>query len=200
MDQIKKAGTGALSLAALGVVYGDIGTSPLYAFKEAFTGPHALMPSEPNVLATLSAMFWAMMLIISIKYVWVMLKFDNDGEGGVLALTALANRTTKGSAHWKMFIVAAGIFAAALFYGDALITPAISVLSAVEGLSVATPALEHLIIPVTVGVLTGLFIIQRHGTGQHGQTVRPGYTAVVRGVGRTRHNQHRAKPHGIERG
>jgi KUP system potassium uptake protein len=173
MDQTKNAGTGALSLAALGVVYGDIGTSPLYAFKEAFTGPHALNPTEPNVLATLSAMFWAMMLIISIKYVWVMLKFDNDGEGGVLALTALANRSTKGSAHWKMFIVAAGIFAAALFYGDALITPAISVLSAVEGISVATPAFETYIIPITVGVLTGLFFIQRHGTGSMGKLFGP---------------------------
>ncbi len=173
MNQTNKAGTGALSLAALGVVYGDIGTSPLYAFKEAFTGPHALVPSEPNVLATLSAMFWAMMLIISIKYVWVMLKFDNDGEGGVLALTALANRSTKGSMHWKMFIVAAGIFAAALFYGDALITPAISVLSAVEGLSVATPTFETYIIPITVGVLTGLFFIQRHGTGSMGKLFGP---------------------------
>ena len=173
MGQTNKAGTGALSLAALGVVYGDIGTSPLYAFKEAFTGPHALTISEPNVLATLSAMFWALMLIISIKYVWVMLKFDNDGEGGVLALTALANRSTKGSAHWKMFIVAAGIFAAALFYGDALITPAISVLSAVEGLSVATPTFETYIIPITVGVLTGLFFIQRHGTGSMGKLFGP---------------------------
>jgi KUP system potassium uptake protein len=173
MDQVNKAGTGALSLAALGVVYGDIGTSPLYAFKEAFTGAHALAPTEPNVLATLSAMFWAMMLIISIKYVWVMLKFDNDGEGGVLALTALANRTTKGSARWKMLIVAAGIFAAALFYGDALITPAISVLSAVEGLSVATPAFETYIIPITVGVLAALFFIQRHGTGSMGKLFGP---------------------------
>jgi KUP system potassium uptake protein len=92
-DTQNKSGTGALALAALGVVYGDIGTSPLYAFKEAFAGTHGLAPTEPNVLATLSAMFWAMMLIISIKYVWVILKFDNNGEGGVLALTALANRT-----------------------------------------------------------------------------------------------------------
>ena len=165
--------SGVLALAALGVVYGDIGTSPLYAFKEAFVGPHGLMPTEPNVLATLSAMFWAMMLIISIKYVWVMLRFDNDGEGGVLALTALANRSTKGSAHWKLLIATAGIFAAALFYGDALITPAISVLSAVEGLSVATPAFERFIIPITVGVLTGLFFIQRHGTGSMGKLFGP---------------------------
>ena len=173
MDQKKKASSGALALAALGVVYGDIGTSPLYAFKEAFNGPHALAVSEPNVLATLSALFWAMMLIISVKYVWVMLRFDNNGEGGVLALTALANRMSKGSTRWKTFIVTAGIFAAALFYGDALITPAISVLSAVEGLSVATPAFESFILPVTIGVLTGLFFIQRHGTGSMGKLFGP---------------------------
>lgn len=173
MDQTQKAGTSALTLAALGVVYGDIGTSPLYAFKEAFAGTHGLTPTEPNVLATLSALFWAMMLIISIKYVWVMLKFDNNGEGGVLALTALANRSAGNASHWKLLIATAGIFAAALFYGDALITPAISVLSAVEGLSVATPALERFILPVTVGVLTGLFLIQRRGTGSIGKLFGP---------------------------
>ncbi|BCK88323.1 low affinity potassium transport system protein kup [Sideroxyarcus emersonii] len=173
MNQPSKASNGALALAALGVVYGDIGTSPLYAFKEAFTGTHGLTPTEPNVLATLSALFWAMMLIISIKYVWIMLKFDNDGEGGVLALTALANRSAKGAARWTTWIVTAGIFAAALFYGDALITPAISVLSAVEGLSVATPAFEKFIVPITVGVLAGLFFIQRHGTGSMGKLFGP---------------------------
>ncbi|MGC2047780.1 MAG: potassium transporter Kup [Gallionella sp.] len=173
MDQNNKSGTGVLALAALGVVYGDIGTSPLYAFKEAFAGTHGLAPTEPNVLAALSALFWAMMLIISFKYVWVMLKFDNNGEGGVLALTALANRWAHGDSRWKLLIATAGIFAAALFYGDALITPAISVLSAVEGLSVAAPALEKLIIPITIGVLTGLFFIQRHGTGSMGKLFGP---------------------------
>ncbi len=173
MDTENKSGTGVLALAALGVVYGDIGTSPLYAFKEAFAGTHGLAPTEPNVLAALSALFWAMMLIISIKYVWVMLKFDNNGEGGVLALTALANRSARGAAHWKLLIATAGIFAAALFYGDALITPAISVLSAVEGLSVAAPTLERLILPITIGVLTGLFFIQRHGTGSMGRLFGP---------------------------
>lgn len=173
MDQHNKTATGALALAALGVVYGDIGTSPLYAFKEAFAGGHGLAPTEPNVLATLSALFWAMTLIISIKYVWVMLKFDNNGEGGVLALTALANRSVQGASRWKLIIATAGIFAAALFYGDALITPAISVLSAVEGLSVAAPTLEHLILPITIGVITGLFFIQRHGTGSVGKLFGP---------------------------
>jgi KUP system potassium uptake protein len=173
MEHKNKSATGALALAALGVVYGDIGTSPLYAFKEAFAGAHGLAPTEPNVLAALSALFWAMMLIISIKYVWVMLKFDNNGEGGVLALTALANRTAHGATHWKLLIATGGIFAAALFYGDALITPAISVLSAVEGLSVAAPTLERLIIPITIGVITGLFFIQRHGTGSMGRLFGP---------------------------
>ena len=101
-DTHNKTATGALALAALGVVYGDIGTSPLYAFKEAFAGTHGMAPTEPNVLAALSALFWAMMLIISVKYVWIMLKFDNNGEGGVLALTALANRSAQGSARWKL--------------------------------------------------------------------------------------------------
>jgi KUP system potassium uptake protein len=173
MNTSSRSSTGALALAALGIVYGDIGTSPLYAFKEAFAGGHGLTPTEPNVLATLSALFWAMMLIISVKYVWVMLKFNNEGEGGVLALTALANRTAGNASRWKLLIATAGIFAAALFYGDALITPAISVLSAVEGLSVITPALEKFILPVTIGVLTGLFFIQRRGTGSIGKLFGP---------------------------
>ena len=162
-----------LAVGALGVVYGDIGTSPLYAFKEAFTGPHALAPTELNVLAALSAFFWAMMLIISIKYVWIVVKFDNEGEGGVLALTALAHRMTHKAPKWSVFVIGAGVFAAALFYGDATITPAISVLSAVEGLSVATPQFEHLVAPITIGILAALFLIQRHGTGRVGGLFGP---------------------------
>lgn len=169
----KPSRLGALALGALGVVYGDIGTSPLYAFKEAFSGPHGLAVSELNVLAALSAFFWAMMLIISIKYVWIVLKFDNEGEGGVLALTALAHRIANKSPKWSMFVIGAGVFAAALFYGDAIITPAISVLSAVEGLSVATPQFEHLVVPITIGILVGLFLIQRHGTGRVGGLFGP---------------------------
>lgn len=164
---------GTLALGALGVVYGDIGTSPLYAFKEAFTGPHGMAPTELNVLAALSAFFWAMLLIISIKYVWIVLKFDNEGEGGVLALTALAHRISHKAPKWSLFVIGAGVFAAALFYGDAIITPAISVLSAVEGLSVATPQFEHLVVPITIGILTGLFLIQRHGTGRVGGLFGP---------------------------
>ena len=164
---------GVLALGALGVVYGDIGTSPLYAFKEAFSGPHGLAVSELNVLAALSAFFWALMLIVSIKYVWIVLKFDNEGEGGVLALTALAHRITQKTPKWSWFVIGAGVFAAALFYGDAIITPAISVLSAVEGLSVATPQFEHLVVPITIGILVALFLIQRHGTGRVGGLFGP---------------------------
>jgi KUP system potassium uptake protein len=168
-----KSTTRTLALAALGVVYGDIGTSPLYAFKNAFIGVHGLAPSEVNVLTTLSALFWAMMLIISLKYVWVMLKFDNGGEGGVLALTALAGRASRSFPRWTLIITTVGIFAAALFYGDALITPAISVLSAVEGLDIATPTFERFVVPITIGVLAGLFFIQRHGTGSMGRLFGP---------------------------
>jgi len=163
-------------MAALGIVYGDIGTSPLYAFKEAFNGPHALALNEGNVLAALSALFWAIMLIISVKYVWLVLKLDNDGEGGVLALTALAHRLVKHRNHNEKlaaFVITAGVFAAALFYGDAIITPAISVLSAVEGISVATPQFEKFVIPITIGLLVGLFLIQRHGTGRVGKLFGP---------------------------
>ena len=161
-----------LALAALGVVYGDIGTSPLYAFKEAFTGAHGIDPSEAHVLATLSAFFWAVLIIVSLKYVWVVLRFDNEGEGGVLALTALAHRVANGPRR-ALLAVGGGIFAAALFYGDAIITPAISVLSAVEGISIATPHLERYVVPVTVGILVGLFMIQKHGTGQVGRFFGP---------------------------
>jgi KUP system potassium uptake protein len=162
-----------LTLTALGVVYGDIGTSPLYAFKEAFIGSHAIGLNETNVLATLSILFWAVMLIISLKYVWIVLSHDNEGEGGVLALTALAHRLAQGRARWSWAVIVGGIFAAALFYGDAIITPAISVLSAIEGLSVAEPGLAHWVLPLTVAILVGLFVIQRHGTARVGRFFGP---------------------------
>ncbi|WP_051937802.1 potassium transporter Kup [Ferriphaselus sp. R-1] len=166
--QASKSSLTTLTIAALGVVYGDIGTSPLYAFKEAFAGANPLPLDEANVLASLSVLFWCMMLIISVKYVWLVLRFDNQGEGGVLALTALAHRLSVNTPRIARQIVGWGVFAAALFYGDAIITPAISVLSAVEGLSIATPQFEHWILPITVGVLIGLFLIQKQGTGKIG--------------------------------
>src|SRR5437660_3767719 len=163
----------ALTLLALGVVYGDIGTSPLYAFKEAFSGSHGLPLNEANVLAVLSLMFWSLMLIVSLKYVTMMLRFDNRGEGGILALLALASRATRDRPRLAWTIATAGIFGASLFYGDALLTPAITVLSAVEGISVATPALDRWIVPVTVGILIGLFSIQYRGSGAVGKLFGP---------------------------
>lgn len=171
--QDSRSGTAKLTLVALGVVYGDIGTSPLYAFKEAFAGSHALPLTEANVLATLSSLFWAVMLIVSLKYVWIVLRFNNEGEGGVLALTALAQRFTSRRPVLAGAVIVAGIFAAALFYGDAVITPAISVLSAMEGLSVVTPAFEHWVVPITIGILIGLFLIQKHGTSRVGGLFGP---------------------------
>ena len=157
---------GALALAALGVVYGDIGTSPLYAFKEAFA--HGLPLNEANVLATLSAFFWALFLIVVIKYVWVVIRFDNEGEGGVLALTALAQRIAEGKSIRSGWLVGAGIFAAALFYADSFLTPAVSVLSAVEGVGILTNGLDAVIVPLTLVVLLGLFLVQRYGTQRIG--------------------------------
>ncbi|AXF84341.1 Low affinity potassium transport system protein kup [Ephemeroptericola cinctiostellae] len=157
---------GALALAALGVVYGDIGTSPLYAFKEAFT--HGMPLTEANVLATLSAFFWALFLIVAIKYVWVVIRFDNEGEGGVLALTALAQRLAEDKHIRSSWLVGAGIFAAALFYADSFLTPAVSVLSAVEGVGVLTSGFEGIVVPLTIVILFGLFLVQRYGTQKIG--------------------------------
>ncbi len=162
-----------LTLAALGVVYGDIGTSPLYAFKEAFSGAHGLPLTEANVLAVLSMMFWSVTLIVSLKYVTMVLRFDNGGEGGILALLALASRLTRERPRLAWTVAMLGIFGASLFYGDAIITPAISVLSAVEGLSVATPAFERWIVPITIAILVGLFAIQARGTGALGKLFGP---------------------------
>jgi KUP system potassium uptake protein len=168
-----KSSLTVLTLAALGVVYGDIGTSPLYAFKEALTGAHGLPFTETNVLAVLSMMFWSITMIVSLKYVTIVLRFDNGGEGGILALLALTLRLTRAHPRLSWTVAMLGIFGASLFYGDAVITPAISVLSAVEGVSVATPAFEHWIVPITIAVLVGLFAIQSHGTGALGKLFGP---------------------------
>ncbi len=163
----------ALSLGALGVVFGDIGTSPLYAFKEAFGGVHAIALSEANVFGVLSLIFWAVMLIVSVKYVLFVLRFDNKGEGGVLALLALAFQLFRGNRKLTVAAAVIAVFAASLFYGDAIITPAISVLSAVEGLSVATPALEKWVVPMTMVIIVGLFMLQSRGTGKIGRLFGP---------------------------
>lgn len=161
------------ALAALGVVYGDIGTSPLYAFKESFHYTH-LGVSATNVYGILSLIFWSLILVVSIKYLMFVLKADNKGEGGILALTALI--TPKNNAtpdKRKKFFILLGLFGTALLYGDGMITPAISVLSAVEGLELITPLFKPYILPITVGILIGLFSVQRYGTSAVGKVFGP---------------------------
>jgi KUP system potassium uptake protein len=161
-----------LALSALGVVYGDIGTSPLYAIRECFFGPHRVPVSEANVLGILSLVFWTLIVVVSLKYLVYVIRADNRGEGGILALTALV-RSHVGRARLRWFVVALGLFGAALLYGDGMITPAISVLGAVEGLSVAAPALEHWIVPISVVILIGLFAFQKYGTAAVGAVFGP---------------------------
>ncbi|KFE68170.1 Kup system potassium uptake protein [Hyalangium minutum] len=167
--------TALLAIGAIGVVYGDIGTSPLYALRECFTGPHGIAPSHENVLGVLSLIFWSLIITVSVKYLVFVLRADNRGEGGILALMALvAQRLRSGEApRARPLLVTMGIFGASLLYGDGIITPAISVLSAVEGLSVATPIFEPYVLPITLIILLGLFLVQRHGTGGIGNVFGP---------------------------
>jgi KUP system potassium uptake protein len=162
-----------LTLGALGVVYGDIGTSPLYAMRECFHGPHAIESTPENVCGVLSLIFWALILIISIKYCIFVLRADNRGEGGILALTALATPIKIVSKSEKWVLVVLGLFGAALLYGDGIITPAISVLGAIEGLNVATPLFAPYVVPVTIAILIGLFLIQSRGTAKVGRLFGP---------------------------
>ncbi len=163
----------ALVVGAIGVVYGDIGTSPLYTLREAFHGPHALPLTPANVLGVLSVIFWALVIVVTFKYVTLVLRADNHGEGGVLALTALVSRGLEGQPRRRWWLVGFGIFGAAMFYGDGMITPAISVLSAVEGLEVMAPGLHPFVVPTTIAILVALFAIQRHGTGRVGAFFGP---------------------------
>ena len=162
-----------LVLGALGVVFGDIGTSPLYALKECFSPEHGIALTPENVLGLLSLVTWSMAWVIAFKYLAVMVRADNNGEGGILALLALALRGLDGEPRKRWFVIMLGIFGAAMFYGDSMITPAISVLSAVEGLEVATPVFSHWVIPATIAILTALFLIQRHGTASVGALFGP---------------------------
>ncbi|WP_301101188.1 potassium transporter Kup [Propionivibrio sp.] len=162
----------ALTVSAIGVVFGDIGTSPLYAMKEIFNGHHPIPVTPENILGILSLVFWSIMVLVSVKYVAVIMRADNKGEGGSLALLALVTeRASNSGMTWAVTLL--GIFAAALFYGDSMITPAISVLSAVEGLEIVTPALKPYVLPITLSVLTALFFIQRRGTGTVGMLFGP---------------------------
>src|ERR1035437_5931727 len=163
-----------LTLGALGVVYGDIGTSPLYALRECFSGSHPLSPTRLNVLGVLSLIFWSLLLIVSLKYLTIVLRATNKGEGGILALMALAfPKRSLGASRRRALLIGLGVFGAALLYGDGMITRAISVLSAVEGLNVATPAFEHFVIAITVFTLIGLFTAQSRGTGRVGAVFGP---------------------------
>lgn len=162
-----------LCLVTLGVVYGDIGTSPLYAIRECFYGPHAVAPSREHVLGVLSLIFWALVIVISIKYLAFVLRADNDGEGGILALMALATPIRPSGRQERLLLVRLGLFGAALLYGDGIITPAISVLGAMEGLGVATPALQPYVVPATIAILVALFLFQRRGTARVGKVFGP---------------------------
>ncbi len=156
-----------LSIAALGIVFGDIGTSPLYAIKECFSGEYGLAVSKANVLGVLSLIFWTLIIIVTFKYLTVILKADNNGEGGVIALTALL-RSLKLKGKKGIWLVLIGVFAASMLYGDGMITPAISVLSAVEGISSIAPKFSNLVIPITIIILTMLFLFQKRGTAKVG--------------------------------
>ena len=161
----------ALSLLALGVVYGDIGTSPLYALRECFHGPHAVPLTHTNIYGVLSLIFWTLMLVVTLKYVVYVLRFDNRGEGGILALLNLIAMSVRG--RGKAVLVTIGVFGAALLYADGMITPAISVLSAIEGLEVATPFFKPYVMPITIAILALLFFFQRRGTASVGMVFGP---------------------------
>jgi KUP system potassium uptake protein len=168
LDRRRLAG---LTLLALGVVYGDIGTSPLYALRECFNGAHPVPPSHENVLGVLSLIFWALVIVVTVKYQLYVLRADNRGEGGILALMALVRPEVTGRLRWVL--VTLGLFGSALLYGDGIITPAISVLSAVEGLEITTSVLHPYVQPITIGILIALFLIQRRGSGGIGAVFGP---------------------------
>jgi len=181
----REAALWKLAVGAIGIVFGDIGTSPLYAFKETFAGHHPLALDQEHIMGVISLMFWSMMAVVSLKYVSVIMRADNKGEGGSLALLALINRSS-GQKKWTAGIVLLGVFATALFYGDSMITPAVSVLSAVEGIAVAAPSFSGWILPIAVAILVALFSIQRTGTARVGAMFGPimlGYFAVIATLG-----------------
>ena len=185
----QKSRLARLSLAALGVVFGDISTSPIYAIRECFHGQYGIDVSHANVMGILSLMFWALVLIVGLKYLTFVFRANNHGEGGEIALIALIRGKNGPSENRRRLgVIALGLFAACLLYGDGMITPAISVLSAVEGLAVITPLFKRYVIPVTIAILVGLFLIQRHGTARLGGLFGPvilvwlGFLAVTGAV------------------
>jgi KUP system potassium uptake protein len=168
-----KTSAAGLLIAAVGVVYGDIGTSPLYTLKEVFAGHYGVQANHDGVLGILSLIFWSLLWVVSLKYVLFILRADNQGEGGIMALTALARRAAAPYPQLSKVLVLLGLFGAALFYGDSMITPAISVLSAVEGLQLAFDGIEHWVVPLSLIVLVALFLIQKHGTARIGTLFGP---------------------------
>jgi KUP system potassium uptake protein len=168
-----RSSTAALTLLAIGVVFGDIGTSPLYAVKETFSPTHGIPLTVENVLGGLSMIFWSLMVIVSLKYVVLIMRADNRGEGGIMALIALATTAVKDHPHWRVPLILIGVFGASLFYGDAVLTPAISVLSAIEGLEVGTSAFKPYVVPLAVVVILALFAFQSRGTATVGRLFGP---------------------------
>ena len=180
-----KDGLAKLALGAIGIVFVDIGTSPIYAFRETFAGHHKLALDPVHIMGVVSLMFWSMMIVVSLKYVTIIMRADNKGEGGSLALLALVNGRTKNK-RWSRGIILLGVFATALFYGDSMITPAVSVLSAVEGLAVVSPGLGNLVMPIAMTIIIALFWIQRSGTARVGLFFGPimlVYFAVIATLG-----------------
>jgi KUP system potassium uptake protein len=174
MNQIsRRESFAALTLGALGVVYGDIGTSPLYTMKEIFSPATGVPLDALHIIGAVSVIFWGLMAVVTLKYVLLILRADNRGEGGIMALTALAAKAAGKTRHQRIALLLMGVLGAALFYGDSVITPAISVLSAVEGLEVATPALKPYVLPISIAVLIGLFAVQRYGTALVGKLFGP---------------------------
>lgn len=176
----------ALTLGAIGIVYGDIGTSPLYSLKTVFDPTHGLALTAPNLLGVVSLIFWGLTIIVSLKYVTLVLRADNHGEGGIMALMALALGAVSQRTRLSFTLLLIGVFGAALFYGDSVITPAISVLSAIEGLEIATPALKPFVVPMTIVVLIGLYAAQRHGTAGIGRWFGPvmlAWFCILAGMG-----------------
>lgn len=163
----------ALTLGAIGVVYGDIGTSPLYTVKEIFGESTGIALTQSNIIGAISAVFWALMFIVTLKYVILVLRADNRGEGGVMALLALAVSSAKSNIGNKTLLLGLGVLGAALFYGDSILTPAISVLSAVEGLELVAPGLSHYVMPISITILIALFMFQKHGTAKVGKFFGP---------------------------
>ncbi len=163
----------SLLVAAVGVVYGDIGTSPLYTLKEVFSGGYGVAVNHDGVLGILALIFWSLIWVVSIKYILFILRADNQGEGGTMALTALARRAAAPYPRLRMLMVGCGLVGASLFYGDSMITPAVSVLSAVEGMGLAFDGIDHWVVPIALVVLVGLFVVQKHGTAKIGTLFGP---------------------------